>query len=314
MSHSIKGKKAESKRPASNVNWFKRDWQKYAMLLLPMLFVLVFCYIPMYGVVIAFQDYNIMKGVFGSQWVGLENFIYAFSLPRFMRVLKNTLVLNMMGLILGFPMPILFALFISELKNAKIVKTIQTVSYLPHFLSTVIIGGLVSQLCAPDVGIFNLIIKSITGENFPFLTSNVPWMFTYVISGIWQAIGWDSIIYIAGILGINPELYEAATVDGAGRFQRIWHVTLPGIKPLIVLMLILSMGDIISIGFDKPYVFGNPMVSDVSEVISIFVYNVGLGQGNYSLATVVGLFQSVVGAIMVLTVNRIAKAMGEQGI
>lgn len=294
--------------------WVKKDWRKYLMLLIPLAFIVVFSYLPMYGILIAFQKYNIIKGIFHSEWVGLDNFIFAFTLPRFTRVLRNTLVLNLMGLFLGFPVPIIFAIIISEMRNKIFTKSVQTISYLPHFLSTVIVGGLIYQLCAPHTGLLNLISIALGGDNIPFLTQPVPWMFTYVVTGIWQSMGWSSIIYIAAITGINPELVEAATIDGANRLQRIWHITLTSIKPVVVLMLILSMGSIISISFDKPYIFGNPMVSEVSEVISIFVYNVGLGEGNFSLATVVGLFQSVVGAIMVLTVNRIAKALGEQGI
>lgn len=292
----------------------RKDWQKYLMLLIPVIFVFIFSYVPMYGVTIAFQKYNIIKGMFHSPWVGFDNFVYAFTLPRFGRVIRNTLIINILDLILGFPAPVLFAILLNEMRNAKIIKTVQTVSYLPHFLSAVIIAGIVQSMCAPKTGLFNQIIAILGGGDAPFLTQPVWWLFTYVLSGIWQGIGWGSILYIAAIAGINPELYEAAKVDGAKRLKRIWHITLPGIKPTIILMLILSMGRIINIGFERPYVFSNPMVTDISEVISLFVYNVGLGQGDFTLGTTVGLFQSVVGAIMILVVNAIAKSLGEEGL
>ena len=268
----------------------------------------------MFGIVVAFKDYNFMKGVWASPWVGLDNFKYAFSLPRFGRVVRNTLVINLLSLIVYFPMPIILAIMISEMKRAKIVRIVQTVSYLPHFLSTVIVGGIVYQLCAPKTGLINQILTSIGMEEIPFLTHPIWWLFTYVVSGVWEGVGWGSIIYIAAIAGINPELFEAAIIDGANRIQRIWHVTLPSIKPTSELMYIFRMGSIISIGFDRPFVFSNPLVTEVSEVISLFVYYVGLGQGDFKIATVVGLFQSVVGAVMVLTVNAISKALGEEGL
>jgi len=294
------------------VKAIQKDWQKYLMLVLPVFTVFLFCYVPMHGILIAFQKYNIIKGIWHSPFVGFDNFIQAFRLPRFGRVLQNTLVINILGLIFKFPLPIVFAILLSEMRNRRIIKTVQTVSYLPHFLSTVIIGGIVYQLCAPGTGLFNQIITKLGGEELPFLTEPTWWLFTYIVSSIWESVGWDSIIYIAAIASINPELYEAAIVDGAKRLQRIWYVTLPCIKGTIVLMLVLRMGGIISIGFERPYVFSNPMVTDVSEVISIFVYNVGLGQGDFTLATVVGLFQSVVGAVMTLTVNAIARLLGER--
>jgi putative aldouronate transport system permease protein len=292
----------------------KKDWQKYLMLAIPLIVVFVFNYIPMYGIVMPFQKYNIIKGVFGSTWIGFANFITTFTMPRFGRVLRNTLLINILSLIMGFPAPVILAVFISEMKNTLIVKTVQTVSYLPHFLSSVIIAGLVSQLCAPHTGLFNQFVAVTGGSDLPFLTQPVWWLFTYIVSGIWEGIGWGSIIYIAAITAVNPELYEAAIVDGATRMQKIWHVTLPSIRPMIVLMLILSMGGIVSIGFERPWAFSNAMVTDISEVISIFVYNVGLGQGNFDIGATVGLFQSTVGVALVLIVNAIAKVMGEQGL
>ncbi len=304
------------KRPGGGgrAAYLRKNWQKYLMLSVPLAMVFVFSYMPLYGLLIAFQKYNIMKGVWGSPWVGLDNFVFAFTLPRFWRVVLNTLRLSLLSLLFGFPIPILLAVVLNEMKHPKIVKSIQTFSYLPHFLSASIIGGIVFNLCAPGTGVFNQILKLLGRGDFPFLTDPAGWISTYVLSGIWQETGWQSIIYIAAITTINPEVFEAATVDGCSRLQRIWYVTLPSIRPTIVLMLILSMGDIINVSFDKPYVLGNSIVSEVSEVISVYVYNVGLGQNNFTLATVVGLFQSVVGAAMVLTVNAVAKLFGEDGL
>ncbi len=303
----------------------KRDWQKYAMLAVPVVLVLVFSYIPMYGVLLAFKKYNTFLGFFASPWVGFDNFVRVFTLPRFARVVYNTLNLNILGMIIGFPMPIIFALLLNEMKNTRILRAVQTISYLPHFLSTVIIYGVVYQLCAPQTGLFNQIAVMILGAlgkdtatlqvyGLPFLTDTKWWLGTYIGSGIWSGVGWGSIIYIATIAGINPELYEAAVVDGAGRWRKMWHITLPGIKPTMVLLLILNIGGIASIGFEKPWLFVNPLVQDVGEVISVYVYNVGLGRGDYSAANVVGLAQSVVNVILVLSANGVAKLLGEDGL
>jgi putative aldouronate transport system permease protein len=292
----------------------RNDWQKYLMLAIPMAVVFVFSYMPMYGLLIAFKRYNIMKGILGSPWVGLDNFIYAFTLPRFGRVVWNTLLLNLLDLAFSFPAPILFAILLSEMKRSRIIRLTQTISYLPHFLSAVIIGGIAYQLLAPSTGTINRLLAVVGLPQAPFLVQNTWWMFTYTFIGTWQGVGYGSIVYIAAITSINPELYEAATVDGVNRIQRIWHVTLPCLRPTIVLFLILSVGGLMSIGFERPYVLGNSIVADVAEVISVYVFNVGLGQANYSLGTVFGLFQSIVGAVLVLTVNQVSNSLGEQGL
>jgi putative aldouronate transport system permease protein len=292
----------------------RNDWQKYAMLAIPMAVVFVFSYMPMYGLLIAFKRYNIMKGIMGSPWAGLDNFIYAFTLPRFGRVVWNTLLLNLLDLAFGFPAPIIFAILLSEMKGARIVKLTQTISYLPYFLSAVIVGGIAYQLLAPGMGTINRLLVAVGLPQAPFLVQGTWWMFSYTFIGVWQGMGYGSIVYIAAITAINPELYEAATVDGANRMQRIWHVTLPCLRPTVVLLLILSVGGLMSIGFERPYVLGNSIVADVAEVISVYVFNVGLGQANYSLGTVFGLFQSLVSAVLVVGVNQVAKALGEQGL
>lgn len=302
-----------------------RDWQKYLMLLIPLTLVIVFSYIPMYGVQIAFKDFNLRKGIWGSRWVGFDNFVYAFSLPKFGRVVRNTLMLNMMGLLIGFPAPIILALILNEMRRSKIKRVVQTISYIPHFLSTVIIYGITLQLCTPYSGTLNQIYLNMSNTlnivnrytqsgGLPFLTNESWWMWTYTLTGVWSGIGWGSIIYIAAITSINPELYEAAEVDGAGRLKRIWHITLPGIRPTIVLKLILDIGGIAAISFDKPFLFGNAIVNNVSEVISVYVYNVGIGQAEFDLGTVVGLAQSAVSVTLILIANKIAHLLGEAGL
>ena len=311
------------KRPL--IGDLKRDWQKYVMLSIPVLLVLVFSYLPMYGVLLVFKQYNVFKGFFASPWIGFDNFVRVFSLPRFGKVVFNTLFLNLMGLATGFPLTIIFALAINEMKRPRIVRFIQTVSYLPHFLSWVVIYGIFYQLCAPRSGLLNQVVMNtmhilglssgdISATGLPFLTDKVWWVGTYLVSGLWEGIGWGSIIYIATIAGVNPELYEAAVVDGCNRWKKMWHITLPSIKPTVVVMLVLSIGSIVSIGFEKPYLFSNPMVQDIGEVISTYVFNVGLGRGDFDAANVVGLAQSVVSGILVITVNSIAKLLGEDGL
>jgi putative aldouronate transport system permease protein len=292
----------------------QKDWQKYIMLLIPVAIVFIFSYVPMYGILIAFKRYNIMKGIMGSPWVGLDNFAYAFTLPRFGRVVLNTLLLNLLDLAISFPAPIIFAILLSEMRRPRIVKLTQTISYLPHFLSAVIVGGIAYQLMAPTTGTFNRLLVLLGLHQLPFLVEPVPWMFTYTIVGAWQGLGFGSIVYIAAITGINPELFEAATVDGANRMQRIWHITLPCLKPTIILFLILNVGGLMSIGFERPFVMGNDLVWNAAEVISVYVFNVGLGQANFSVGTVFGLFQSLVGAVLIVIVNTISNSLGEQGL
>ena len=303
----------------------RRDWQKYAMLLIPVALVFVFSYMPMAGIQIAFKNFSIRRGIWGSEWIGFDNFKRVFGLPRFSRVVWNTLYLNLLSMAVKFPATILFALLLNEMRRPKVKRVVQTVSYLPHFLSVVIIYGIVYQLCAPRTGMLNQLYLTVcrllgieggytTSGGLPYLTQTSWWIATYTISGLWAGIGWGSIIYLGAITGINPELYEAAEVDGANRWVKMSHITLPGIKPTIVLLLILEVGGLFSIGFEKPYVFGNAIVNNVAEVISVFVYHVGLGQSDFDTAAVVGLAQSVVGAILVIGTNQIANWLGDDGI
>jgi putative aldouronate transport system permease protein len=266
---------------------------------------------------IAFKKYSIVQSVWEMKWAanhGFEYFIKAFSNRDFLYAVRNTFMLNALDLIVGFPAPIILALLLNELAFKRFKRITQTVAYMPHFLSWIIISGLALQLLAPTNGLINILINRLGFQSIPFLNSAVHWVGTYVYLGIWQSAGWNTIIYLAAITGINPELYEAAAVDGAGRLRKIWHVTLPGLRPTIVILLVMSLGRIVGIEFDRPYALSNNMVTSVSNVISIFVYNYGIRGLQFSLTTAVGLFQSVVGVTFLLIANTVAKKFGERGI
>jgi putative aldouronate transport system permease protein len=309
--------------PAANMRLLKRkrfkiymrnNYMLYLFLLLPAAYFLIFRYGPMYGILVAFKDYNIFEGVFASPWNNFASFKEVFSMPEFYRALRNTFLLNFLDLVVGFPAPIILAIILSELKVMWFKKTSQTILYLPHFLSWVIIGSISLQLLSPESGLVNILLNSMGVSSIPFLTDQWVWLGTYTVLGVWQSVGWNTIIFLAAIAGINQELYEAAVVDGAGRLRKIWHITLPGIKPTIIIMLILNLGRIIAIGFDRPYVIGNTLVMNFSDVISTYVYRVGLQNFQFSIATAVGLFQSIVGLVFLLVTNYIAEKVGEQGI
>ncbi|WP_240416001.1 ABC transporter permease [Paenibacillus periandrae] len=300
-------------RKNSIVHSLKKDSLLYFLLLLPMAYIIIFKYAPIYGVLMAFQDYNIFEGISGSEWVGLDVFKFIFEQNSFYRALKNTLVLNFLDLIVGFPAPIILAILLNELRHVRFKKATQTILYLPHFLSWIIIGGM-AYLIFSSGGMANSFLSSLGFANIEFLSEKTNWLIMYLAIGIWQSAGWGTILYLAAITGINKELYEAADMDGCNRLRKIWHITLPGIKPTIIILLILQIGRMLSIGFDRPFVLGNSLVSEYSDVISTFVYRIGIGSGDFSQATAVGLFQSVVGLVFLVTANFIAKKIGEQGI
>jgi putative aldouronate transport system permease protein len=317
MRRSKMSKPAVTKSKVKTSVYMKKYWQLYVMLFLPLLYLLIFKYFPMIYVQIAFKKYSIVQSVWEMPWAknhGFEYFIKAFSNNDFKYALKNTLVLNILDLIFGFPAPILFALILNELCFVRYKKVVQTIAYMPHFLSWVIIYSLALQLLAPNAGLINMVIQRFGGEAIPFLNNEAHWIRSYIGFGIWQNFGWGSIIYLAAIAGINPELYEAASVDGAGRFRKIWHITLPGIKPTIVVLLIMSLGNILGGGFDRPFAFQNNLVMRVADVIATYVYRVGIKGLQFSLTTAVGLFQSVVGVIFLLLANWLSRKLGERGI
>ncbi|HZJ88918.1 MAG TPA: ABC transporter permease subunit, partial [Sphaerochaeta sp.] len=268
--------------------YMNKYWSLYALLALPIAYFIIFKYIPMTYIQIAFKRYSIVQ----SPWKmpladnrGWQYFIQAFRTPDFHRALRNTFMLNFLDLAMGFPAPIILALLLNELPFRGFKRVTQTVAYMPHFLSWIIISGLARQLFAPTSGLINIVIQNMGGESIPFLNAPVHWVITYVLLGVWQSMGWNTIIYLAAIAGINPELYEAADIDGAGRLQKIRYITLPGIKGTIVVLLILSLGNILGGGFDRPYTLGNPLVRNVSEVLPTFIYSWGIKGLQFSLTT-----------------------------
>ncbi|MGN8768280.1 ABC transporter permease [Paenibacillus barengoltzii] len=292
---------------------FQRQWPLYLLMLLPMTFFIVFKYIPMAGVVVAFKDYNIFQGIWASEWVGWDVFREIFAMPQFYKALRNTLMLNVFSL-LTFPVPIILAIMLNELRVHWYKRVSQTLLYLPHFISWVIVGGMVLQLLATNTGSVNEFIKSLSGRPIPFLEDTVLWILTYTGAGVWHYAGWGTILYLAALTSINKELYEAAEVDGASRLRRIWHITLPGIKPTIVVLFIIQIGHMADIGFEQPYALQNGYVMDVAQVISTYVYTVGIQSAQFALATAVGLFQSVIGLILLLTAELISRKINQQGI
>ncbi|MBR6029655.1 MAG: sugar ABC transporter permease [Clostridia bacterium] len=306
--------------------WFKPyiagTWQLYAMMLIPIIYIICFKYKPMLHVVIAFKKYNAFNpnlSVWDMPWVGFRWFEEAFRDSLFWKSLANTLILNLGDLILGFPFPILLAIFLNELTSNKVRKATQLALYLPNFLSWVIIAGISAQLFANYMvnvggGLVNNIIVSLGGTNVPFLENPSWWRFVYWIMGIWQSAGYSLIIYLAALMSNDPSLSEAAYIDGATRMQRIWHVTVPQIMPTISTLLIMQVGKVVSISFDRPYMMSNANVTDASQVISTFVYDRAFTGHRFDYAAAIGLFQSVVGIILILIANQGSKKMGQEGI
>lgn len=305
----------KKKGKEQKMNWtrFKRDIPLYIMLAIPMIYIIIFKYVPMWDAQIAFKKYNIFKGVTDSPWVGFQWFREAFAAGEFKVALKNTLILNLGGMLINFPFPIILAILLNELTHTKLKKFTQTVLYLPHFLSMVIIAGIVYQMFGAN-GMVNNVLNSIGIADVNFMGNSSSWRMIYWGSGVWAGVGYGMIVYLAAMAGINIELYDAAYIDGAGRWKRIWHVTLPQIRGTIVTMLIMNVGKMLSISFERPFLLGNVLVKDVSSVISTYVYSVGLQAGRYDFATAIGLFQSVVSLAMVLAANKVAKKLGEDGI
>ena len=299
------------------VSYMKRYWSLYFLLVLPITYFIIFRYIPMMYIQIAFKKYSIIQNVWEMKLAsnhGFEYFIKAFSNRDFIYALRNTIMLNILDLIIGFPAPIILALLLNELAFKRFKKFTQTVVYMPHFLSWIIISGMALQLFAPTTGLVNIVLNHMGFDSIPFLNDPSHWIINYILMGIWQSVGWNTIIYLAAITGISPELYEAASVDGANRWNKIWHITLPGLRSTIVILLILSLGRILGSDFDRPYAMGNPLVKGVSNVISTFVYTNGIRGMQFSMSAAAGLFQSVVCVIFLLVANSMSKKFGERGI
>lgn len=294
----------------------KRDRLLLLMFTPGLLYFIVFRYLPMGGLVMAFQDFDIFKGFVDSPFVGLKHFKLLFSTPQFSQIFLNTVLISFYTLVFSFPFPILFAVLLNEMKGARMKKLTQTISYLPHFISVVVIAGMVVDLLSPGHGAIARLIGGLTGGEAPYLLADPKYFRSvYIVTTIWQTLGWNAIIFIAALTGVDYEQYEAATIDGAGRLQRIWYITLPSIKPTIVIMLIMSLGKIMETGFDLIFLLQTNLNLSASEVISTFVYKRGiLGQQalpNYSFATAANLFQSVISMVLVVTANKIGKKLGE---
>jgi len=291
-----------------------RFWPLYLMLLPGVIYFLVFRYWPIYGLVIAFKNFRVLEGITASPWVGFQNFQALFDSPLFMRALRNTLVISALKLVIGFPMPILLALMLNEVRHGGVKRIIQTVSYLPHFLSWVIIYAILIALLSPARGLVNQTVIGLGGQAIPFLTDARWFLGVIVASDIWKEIGWGAIIYLAALTAINPELYEAAAIDGASRLQQIRFISLPGMLPVILLMFILHMGHILDAGFDQIYILYNPLVYETSDIIDTWVFRNGIEEFRFALSTAASVFKSVFGLIILLTANRLARRFTGQGI
>lgn len=293
---------------------FLRDWQLILLCLLPVLYYIIFHYIPMYGVQIAFKDFRAVDGIWGSPWCGLKYFKRFFESYQFWPLLKNTLLLSFYQLLFGFPIPIALAILLNQVKNTKFKKFVQTVTYCPHFISIVVLVGILYIFLSPRNGLINNIIVSFGGEPVHFMGSTKWFRSIFVLSGIWQNAGWNAIIYIAALAGISPDLYEAAQIDGANKWQLIRHVDLPGIAPTAVMMLILEIGKVMNIGFQKAYLMQTGLNIGVSEIIPTYIYKVGLIDAQYSYSAAVGLFNNIVNIILLVTVNKIAQKTSDSSL
>jgi putative aldouronate transport system permease protein len=303
-------------RSSSGRLWTRicRHWQAYVFLLVPVVYLLVFHYYPMTGIQLAFKDFIYKKGIWGSPWVGLRNFTKFFGSFMFSRVVVNTVSISLYSIIVGFPIPIIFALLLNSFRHETMKRSIQTVTYMPHFISVVVLVGMLFQVLNPRSGLYGTIVHSLTG-NYPkdILGSASNFVHLYVWSGIWQDFGWGSIIYLAALSGISPELHEAAKVDGASRLQRVFHIDIPGIVPTATIMLILRTGSIMTVGFEKVLLMQNTLNLSRSEVISTYVYKVGMTAAipDYPYATAIGLFNSVINLVLISTVNAVARRTGD---
>lgn len=292
----------------------KKNWQLYVFLLLPVAYIVLFKYVPMGGVTLAFKNYQVRKGIWGSEWVGLDNILKFIRSYQFGRVVKNTLAISIYSIAAGFPIPIIFALLLNCLKDGKFKKFSQTVVTLPHFISVTVMVGIVFQLFDSRTGLYGMIFDALTGTYPPnILGSPDAFRHLYVWSGVWQGFGWSSILYIAALTAVDPSYHEAAQIDGASRFQRILYIDVPSILPTIITMLILRMGQVMSVGFEKAYLMQNSLNLATSEIIATYEYSVGLASGNsdFSYATAIGLFNSVINLILITLVNHIARKVSD---
>jgi putative aldouronate transport system permease protein len=292
-------------------NQIKRDYELYLFLLPIIIIYLVFKYYPMYGIQIAFKDFSPSRGIWGSEWVGFKHFIDFFDSYNFWTIMTNTLTLSVLSLVFSFPAPIIIAIMLNQMLAKRYKKIVQTVIYAPHFISTVVLVGMLNVFLSPNSGIVNHIITWFGGDPIMFLADEGWFRPLYILSGVWQETGFATIIYLAALAGVNPELHEAAIMDGASKWKRVMHVDIPSILPTIVILLILALGNIMGIGFEKAFLMQNDLNYATSNIIPTYVYEIGIQKAQYSFSTAVGLFNSVVNIILIVTVNRIAKKLTE---
>lgn len=286
----------------------------YVMMLPMVLFFIIFLYKPMPGLVIAFKDFSPFKGIWDSPWIGFDHFVEFFTGPYAFRVIKNTLVISLTSLVFGFPAPIILALLLNELRAKRFKKLVQTVSYVPHFISVVVICGLVVNFLSPSSGIVNTLIKQLGGESIYFLSKPGWFVPIYTLMNIWKSTGYGAIIYIAALTSISEDLYEAARVDGAGRWMQLIHVTLPALVPTIMVMLLINLGNILNVGYESIILLYNPAIYETSDVISTFIYRTGLSEGRYDYATAIGLVNSVVAFALVVSANKLSNRLTQTGL
>lgn len=307
---------AEEKARMRKKKWaqIRKNKLLYLMVLPGVLYFIIFKYVPMGGLIIAFQDYQPFLGILGSPFVGMKHFIRLFTEDTFLMLMRNTLTIFGMNIVFSFPFPILLAILLNELQNARFKKAIQTVIYLPHFMSWVIVVSLFYVLLTTEGGVINNIIESMGGEKISFLTNSAWLRPMYIFQGIWKGAGWGTIVYLAAITNVDEQLYEAADMDGANKFRKMWHITLPAIRPTIITLLILKIGDILELGFEHMFLLMNGLNRNVAEIFDTFVYTAGIQNGQFSYSTAVGLFKGLVGLILVVLANKLAAKFGEEGV
>ncbi len=294
--------------------FFRKEIYFYGMLVFPLLYLALFRYLPMSGIILSFKRFRSAQGIWGGTWVGFKYFEHFLSNETFWRAFRNNMIIAVLNVIFAFPVPILFALLLNEVRNVKMKKFVQTVSYLPHFLSIVVIVGMVKQVLSPSYGIINIILENLGLERVFFLSKPEWFRSIYIISDIWQHMGWNAIIYIAALANIDTQLYEAAEVDGASRLQQTFAVTLPGISPAIIITLILAVGRMMMIGFEKILLLYNPGIYETADILSTYVYRMGLQEGNFSYGTAIGLFNAIIGLVLVSSSNWIARKYSDTSI
>ena len=298
---------ARNSRRLAIKKYWRENWQYYLLLLPAIAFTIVFAYVPMYGAQIAFRDYKVKLGFWGSEWVGMKHFVCFVTSSNFWPLLRNTLGISVYSLVAGFPAPIILAFMLNELQSSKLRKSVQMITYAPHFISAVAVCGLIRLFTQRESGVINLFIMMLGGEGIDFLAEPAYFSTVYVISSIWQELGWGTIIYLAALSGVDPQIVEASVIDGASRLQKIWYIDIPTIMPTIIILLILNVGSILSVGYEKVLLLQTPLNMETSDIISTYVYRLGIEDAQFSYTTAIGLFNSVVNLALLTIVNYISK-------